>query len=545
MQLRPYQQAAVDAVLKAWREGKRRVLVVMPTGTGKTVVFAAVAKAMLESGRVMVLAHRGELVWQARQKLLAMTGADCQVEMAEFTSENWFGKPPPIIVSTVQTQSRGRMRRFDPKEFSALIVDECHHAPAETYRACISHYAANPDLGILGVTATPDRADEVGLKGVFEHVAYEYTVSDAIRDGYLVGIREEMVRVDKLDFSRVSTQMGDFNQAELAEVMEEEDVLHRIAAPTLEICRDKRAIVFCCSVKQSEALAGIFRRTPGINADYVCGAMPREERERKLKAFREGKVQFLCNCGVLTEGFDDAGVEAVVMARPTQSRALYAQMVGRGTRPAAAVADRLGLAADAGERRALIAGSAKPSCLVVDFVGNSGRHSLASACDILAGKGDDGEVVGKARELVEKRKVSVEAALDEARAAVRERRELEEVRRRFIVATAKYVKIEVDPFNKYGLQNVVELPHYAGRKFSLRQEGILRDRLKVDPKGITYAMGKAMLDEHFARMGLGLATMPQQLVLRKFGIPVAMSRDEAGRSLDRVFKRRRGHGRVA
>ena len=429
MKLRNYQTNAVNAIFDAWQKFKS-VLVVLPTGCGKTVVFASVIKRLLseklttvpspssatgvgkgdttatdsscgvgatedensvravvaapnrsqfacaegtcvqKSPRVIVLAHREELVTQARDKISAIVPeADVQVEMADFKVADYFGKKADVVVSTVQTQCAScprsattenaqpkRMTKFTPSEFAAVVIDEAHHATARSYRECIDHYCQNDNCRVLGVTATPDRADEMALGNVFDTVAFEYTVTDAIEDGWLVPIRQKLVKVESLDFSGVSTSAGDLNSAELAEVMEDEKNLHGIVAPVLEICKGKRTILFASSVKHAKRISDIInrglgedrpwssmdydepRKGDGMRADWICGATSKEDRRTKLKAFKEGKIDILCNVGVLTEGFDDAGVEVIVMARPTKSRALYAQMAGRATRPAAEIA---------------------------------------------------------------------------------------------------------------------------------------------------------------------------------------------------------------
>jgi len=346
------------------------------------------------------------------------------------------------------------------------------------------------------------------------------------------------VKVESLDFSGVSTSAGDLNSAELAEVMEDEKNLHGIVAPTLEIVRGKRAILFAASVKQAERISEIINRSGTMRADWICGATPKEVRRQKLSAFKKGEVDVICNVGVLTEGFDDAGVEVVVMARPTKSRALYAQMAGRATRPAAEIAGKLGEAAD---RRAMIAGSSKPSCLIVDFVGNSGRHKLVTTLDILGGKdldeeGEEVKALAKAK-IEENGEMDATEALEEARKEIEARKAREAKRREFVKATAKYVAIDVDPMNIYDIPPIEMRPGEPPRHFTLKQEAILRERLRIDPSKISYVQGKALLDECFRRMNEGLATLGQVKYLRKFNIPVPMSFAEAKRTLDRCFGR--------
>ena len=599
MKLRNYQIRAVDAIFEAWQKF-RSVLVVLPTGCGKTVVFASVIKRLLTepvigdrclmigeeensnrespatnhpAKRVVVLAHREELVTQARDKITAIVPeADVQVEMADFKVADYFGKKADVVVSTVQTQCAGaedsrRMAKFNPSEFAAVVIDEAHHATARSYRECIDHYCQNDNCRVLGVTATPDRADETALGNVFDAVAFEYTVTDAIEDGWLVPIRQKLVKVESLDFSGVSTSAGDLNSAELAEVMEDERNLHGIVAPVLEICKGKRTILFASSVKHAQRISDIInrglgedrawtsmdydepRKGDGMRADWICGATTKEDRRTKLKAFKEGKIDILCNVGVLTEGFDDAGVEVVVMARPTQSRALYAQMAGRATRPSAKIASQLGEGPNEEckmkseeWRRKLIADSDKPSCLIVDFVGNSGRHKLVTTLDILGGKDIDEEAIRtRARKIIESSPdgVNTAEAIAKARKEIEERNIREAKRREFIKASAKFVEIEVDPFNIYDLPPVERMANDRTRRLSLKQEMILRTRLHVDPQQLGYARSNQLLQEFFRRANSGLASLPQSKLLKRFGIDVPLRSDEAKRIIDRCLAGRK------
>lgn len=568
MKLRDYQQKAVDSVLAAWKD-HRSCVVVLPTGCGKTVVFAEVIKQRLTAdGSAMILAHREELIRQAADKVSSITGQDTQIEMGPMKVTPMFGKMPPVVVSTVQTQITGRIKNFNPSEFTTLVIDEAHHATSSSYRQCIDHYLQNPGCRLLGVTATPDRADETALGNVFETVAFEYSVTDAIRDGWLVPVKQKLVKVGSLDFSGISTTAGDLNQGELAEVLEDEQNLHSVAVPTLEICGNRRAIIFAASVKQAERLAEILNRgksakcevpsaengtpTPTQSdtkaevtqdrAAWLCGKTDKGDRAQILKDFREGKIQFVVNVGVLTEGFDDAGVEVVVMARPTKSRALYAQMAGRATRPAAEVAGKLGTL-DAEARRKLIAESSKPSCLIIDFVGNSGRHKLVTTADILGGKDldEDAEIAAevKRRCTGSAEGLDMLEEIDKVKEEIKERRFRDAQSRKFITATAKFTTFSVDPFDVFDLAASVRHPRSGidTYRLSFKQRALLRERIKVNPDSISPSEGKALIDEYFRRVTNKLATFAQTKLLRRHGIPVPMSFDEASRTISRLMGR--------
>ena len=562
MKLRDYQNAAVEGVLNAWKTC-RSALCVLPTGCGKTVVFAEVIRRMLFSrpgGRAthaMILAHREELVHQAADKVSKVAGVDCEIEMGDYRVIGMMGCLPPVVVSSVQTHMSGRngqrrMMKFNPKDFSVLVVDEAHHATSPSYRACIDRYLReNPECRLLGVTATPDRADELALGSVFETVAASYDISDAIRDGWLVHVEQRIVTVGSLDFSSVKTTAGDLNPGELADIMEEERNLHAVAAPVLDILKEKRAIIFATSVRQAERLAEILNRGAGNGdsgsgdgerkrADWLCGATPKDLRHDKLAAFKEGRTQFMVNFGVLTEGFDDAGVEAVVMARPTKSRALYAQMIGRATRPSAKIAAKLG-DGDSGSgngaewRRSLIAGSDKPKCLVLDFVGNAGRHKLITSADILGGKYPD-EVIERAKRKARDRNIDMSVALEEANVEheeIERRKRIEAERRKSIRAVAPFCLTRVNPFDAFDLPPMPVLPNEPPRRFTPKQAAFLRNYFKVDPMSLTYAQGKQLLDAYGRRKQANLASIWQMSLLRRKGIPVPMRFDEARRALAR------------
>lgn len=310
----------------------KSALAVMATGLGKTVYASHLAKDFLPRGRVMLLAHREELVDQGRNTLERVTGRDVDIERAEFWAQE--GNPwaqCEIVASTIQSQNAGagsklRMERFDPNDFALLVVDEAHHATAKSYRQVIDYYRQNPDLCVLGLTATPDRTDEEALGQVFEEVAFEYGILDGINDGWLVPIEQQVVYVQDLDLSHVKSQAGDLNGKDLAAIMEFEANLHGIASPTLEIIGRRKALVFTASVAHAERLCEIFNRHERNVACWVHGGTPKDQRQQIMEAYRLGRHRILCNVGVATEGFDVPDIEVVVMARPTKSRCLYTQM---------------------------------------------------------------------------------------------------------------------------------------------------------------------------------------------------------------------------
>jgi superfamily II DNA or RNA helicase len=535
MKLRPYQNDAVTAIRKEW-ETVDSTLLVLPTGTGKTICLAEIIRRAFPR-RALVLAHREELIFQAADKVSRVTGFRCDVEMASYRADldDMLGGPQ-VVVSTIQTQTAGadgggRMTRFDPSYFGLLIVDESHHSTAASYRRCLNYYRQNPRLKVLGVTATPDRADEEALGQVYDTVAYDYEILDAIHDGWLAPVEQQMVSVSDLDYSGCRTTAGDLNGADLAQVMEDEKTLHGIAAPTIEITKNKRTLVFASSVAHAERLAEILNRHRDGCAAWLCGKTEKEDRRKILSSFAAGNIQYVVNVGVLTEGFDDPGVECIVMGRPTKSRALYAQMIGRATRPLPGIVDGL----ESPElRRAGIAASKKPSCLIVDFAGNAGRHKLMTTADILGGKNSD-EAIAAA---VEKAKatgepVRMDEAIDAAEAEL-ERARRAAARRANLTARAKWSATAVNPFDAFGLAPAKERGWDTGRTLTEKQRAIL-DRQGIDTSQLTFTQGRQLLSEIFRRWDKGLCSYKQARTLRKYGYDGNMSRDLASQTLDAIF----------
>jgi len=459
--LRDYQQTAHDAAIEAMR-AHGSALIVMATGLGKTVVFAEIIRSWVQRTpcRVLVLAHREELITQAARTIKRMTGLEVGIEMGSARVDDSYLRRPQVVVSTVQTQTAGRtdrkrMSRFDPKQFGLVIVDEAHHAVADSYRSVVAHYQQNPNCRVLGVTATPDRTDEAALGEMFARCAYEFGIREGVEAGWLVGIKQRTVHVAGLDFSGCRTTAGDLNGADLDAVLRYEETLHGMVYPTIDIVGDRRCIIFAASVAHAHRIAEILNRHRPACAVAVDGKTDRDVRRERFAGFAEGRYQFLVNVGVATEGWDDAaldgrGVQVVAMMRPTKSRALYSQCIGRGTRPLPGVTDG---AATPDERRDAIQASAKPHLTVLDFCGNAGRHKLVHLADALGGKSSE-----------------------EVRREEREQREWHE--RSGIIGKADYSTQEIDPFSLIALSPDREQAWQTGRPATDRQIAYLQ-RMKV------------------------------------------------------------------
>ncbi len=545
MKTRPYQREAVTKTLSAWKETPS-ALIVMPTGTGKTVVFASIIRARFPK-KAMVIAHRQELVWQARERIQEVTGLTVDIEMGAYKSRTEAGLFQPkasVIVSTVQTHvaggdGGGRIGKFDPYEFGTLIIDEGHHATSPSYRRIIDYYRTNPNLVVLGVTATPDRADEEALGQVFEQVSFKYEVLDAIKDGWLVPIEQQMVSVDTLDFSKVRTTAGDLNGADLAAVMESEKNLHGIASSTIEIIGERRGIGFASSVNHAKILSDIFNRHRMGMSSWVCGKTDKEERKSIIEAFAKGKIQWLWNCGVFTEGFDDSGVEVISMARPTESRSLYAQMAGRATRPHKSIAHKLNDIPVGALRRLAIGQSVKPSCLIIDYVGNSGKHKLMTTADILGGNYSE-EAIKAATDFAIRTgkplRISKTIEEQEELLEAKKKRELEEsARKSRLVIPATYKMQKVDPFDLLQVKPVTNTGIQNNKVLSERQRKVLKNA-GYNPDSMEYGRAAQLVSLIVERFRNGKCSLGQAKLLKKFGQDVNMSKEAAKKTIDAIAK---------
>lgn len=352
MELRPYQETARQKVQEEWEEGKKRTLLVLPTGTGKTIVFSKIIEDRVKKGeRVLVIAHRGELLEQASDKLYKSTGLKTATEKAEQTSLGSFYR---VVVGSVQTMQREkRLNQFPPEYFDTIVIDEAHHAISDGYQRVLKHFE---DANVLGVTATPDRGDMRNLGSYFESLAYEYSLPEAIKSGYLSPIKALTIPL-KLDLSNVKQQAGDFSTKDLGTALD--PYLEQIAEEMKKQCLNRKTVVFLPLVKTSQKFRDILNQH-GFKAAEVNGESA--DREQVLKDYGEGKYNVLCNSMLLTEGWDCPSVDCVIVLRPTKVRALYSQMVGRGTRLA----------------------PGKKELLLLDFLWHTERHELCHPANLIA-----------------------------------------------------------------------------------------------------------------------------------------------------------------
>lgn len=404
MKLRDYQEEARTAIANEWEKGVKKTLLVLPTGCGKTIVFSKVVEDRVKLGeRVLILAHRSELLDQASDKLAKATGIFTATEKAEQSCLNsWFR----VVVGSVQTLQRPkRLAQFDKDYFDTIVVDEAHHCISDSYQRVLEHFS---NANVLGVTATPDRGDMRNLGSYFESLAYEYTLPKAIKNGYLSPIKALTIPLE-LDLSAVSMQSGDFKASEVGTALD--PYLEQIADEMLKYCADKKTVVFLPLVKTSQKFRDILNEK-GFKAAEVNGDS--KDRAEVLDDFSKGKYNVLCNSMLLTEGWDEPSVDCIVVLRPTKVRSLYSQMVGRGTR--------------------LYPG--KEDLLLLDFLWHTERHELCHPASLICENEEVAKKMTENMEIAAGTAIDIEEAEEKAASDVVAQREealakqLEEMRRR-------------------------------------------------------------------------------------------------------------------
>ena len=382
MELRPYQSEAKQAIFDEWDRGVDKTLLVLPTGCGKTIVFAKVAEDCVRQGnRVLILAHRGELLDQASDKIQKSTGLGCATEKAEETClGSWFR----IVVGSVQSMMRDtRLSQFPEDYFGTIIIDEAHHCISDSYQRVLQHF---PEAKVLGVTATPDRGDMKNLGTYFDSLAYEYTLPKAIKEGFLSPIKALTIPL-QIDMSGVGVQAGDFKVGDIGTALD--PYLYQIADEMVKNCMDRKTVVFLPLVKTSQKFRDILIER-GFKAAEVNGES--QDRAEVLEAFDRGDYNVLCNSMLLTEGWDCPSVDCIVVLRPTKVRSLYSQMVGRGTR--------------------LFPG--KDHLLLLDFLWHTERHELCHPASLIC---QDDEVARQMTQNIEEAGCPVDIEEAEKKAA--------------------------------------------------------------------------------------------------------------------------------
>lgn len=484
MELRPYQQQAKDAIFSEWKNGIKKTLLVLPTGCGKTIVFAKVAEECVKGGsRVLILAHRGELLDQAADKIGKSTGLGCATEKAEQTClGSWFR----IVVGSVQSMMREkRLNQFPNDYFNTIIIDEAHHCISDSYQKVLRHF---PDAEVLGVTATPDRGDMQNLGTVFESLAYEYTLPKAIKEGYLSPIKVVTIPL-KIDMSAVGVQAGDFKSGDIATALD--PYLESIAEEMEKYCSNKKTVVFLPLVKTSQKFRDILNNH-GFKAAEVNGDS--KDRAEILEAFDKDQYNVLCNSMLLTEGWDCPSVDCIVVLRPTKVRSLYCQMVGRGTR--------------------LSPETNKDHLLLLDFLWHTERHELCHPASLIC---ESAEVAQKMTENMEKdagcvidieeaeKTASEDVVAQREEALAKQLSEMKRRKKRLVDPLQFEMSIQAEDLSGYVPAFGWEMaPPSEGQKKTLEKLGILPDAIENAGKA------SKILDRLDKRRREGLTT-PKQI----------------------------------
>lgn len=508
MELRPYQSEAKEAIFQEWDKGVLRTLLVLPTGCGKTIVFAKVTEDCVRRGdRVLILAHRGELLDQAADKIAKATKLGCATEKAEQSClGSWFR----VVVGSVQTLMREkRLGQFPADYFNTIIIDEAHHSISDSYQKILAHF---DKARVLGVTATPDRGDMKNLGQVFDSLAYEYTLPKAIKAGYLSPIKALTIPL-KLDLSGVSMQSGDFKAGDIATALD--PYLYQIADEMEKYCKNRKTVVFLPLVKTSQKFRDILTEK-GFKAAEVNGES--KDRAEVLEAFDRGDYNVLCNSMLLTEGWDCPSVDCIVVLRPTKVRSLYSQMVGRGTR--------------------LHPG--KEHLLLLDFLWHTERHELCHPADLIC---TDREVAQKMTENMEdacgcpvdieeaEKKASEDVIAEREESLAKRLREMRNRKKKLVDPLQFEMSIQAEDLAGYVPAFGWELaPPSDSQKKELEKRGILPD--DIDNAG----KASMILDRLHKRQEEGLTTPKQIRCLEKYGFQhVGTWSFEAGKNMiDRI-----------
>lgn len=508
MELRKYQQESINSIQEEWNNGRKRTLLVLPTGCGKTVVFTKLAEEMVKQGkRVLILAHRTELLEQASDKLFKITGLKTALEKADSTA---IGSWCRVSVGSVQTLQRDKRLNQFPKDYwDVIIVDEAHHILSDGYMKVMKYFDV---ANVLGVTATPDRSDMRNLGSYFDSLAYEYSLVQAIKEGYLSKIKALTIPLS-LDLSNVSMSAGDFKASDVGTALD--PYLEQIADKMVKQCADRKTVVFLPLVKTSQKFRDILN-AKGFRAAEVNGES--KDRSEVLEDFEKDRYNVLCNSMLLTEGWDCPSVDCVVVLRPTKVRALYSQMVGRGTR--------------------LHPG--KEELLLLDFLWHTERHELCRPAHLIC---ETPEVAQKMVENMEEQtgvmldledmevKATEDVVAQREEALAKQLEEMRKRKRKLVDPLQFEMSIHAEDLSNYVPNFGWEMAPASDKQIkALEKYGILPDEIANAGKAALY------LDRLHKRQSEGLTTPKQIRFLEGRGFKnVGMWQfDHAKNMIDRI-----------
>ncbi len=486
--LRPYQRQAVERVERAWAAGERATLVAAAVGTGKSWIIAELARrAEQRCWRALVVAHRGELLEQNADKLRQL-GADVALEKAADHAP----RTAPIVMASIQTLQGRRLESWPRDHFGVVLVDEAHRALADSYTTLLAHFAS---ARVAGLTGTPSRTDGQALGRVFESCAFSYSLRQAIGAGWLAPLQARRVIVEAVDLDRVGRSQGDLDAADLSREFTSPAAIDGVVRPLLELAPGRRSVLFASSVEHARLLTeAIARHEPG-RAAWVSGETPAAERGDILARFRAGALRVVACRDLYLEGLDVPEISCVALARPTSSRIVFEQAIGRGTRLS----------------------PGKSECLILDFTANTRRHSLASVAAILAGTDDPPEVVERA--------AATDGDVIEA---------LEQARRE--LGRGKVVGWVTELVDLFGGQIALgiddPLPATPKQLAVLDRSGL------AAPEGLGRRQASKVIGQLVARREAGLATAKQVRLLARHSIDARrMGFDEASARISRLMTR--------
>lgn len=557
--LRPYQIECRDAVLKELRNGSQRTLYVQPTGTGKTEVALDIIDHWRqdEGGTVLCLSHRQELVSQPHARWYRKTGEHVDIEQGDFKRTGdrlCFASKDSLHPKRLEKQFPNR------REVSLIWVDEGHHLTKKNSSyAHILDYFDNAKM--FACTATPDRSDEVALGQMFDSVAYDYPLLDpaggpsAIGDGWLANIKQSYIVVESLAFENVGSRGGDFIDGQLERMLLANKAVERFCVATRQYAQEnyeKQLVTLCFTAGVDQALAEAVSLNAEEDGSAYCMASrgdvdqypflilssDKDTRRRMLRKFSRAEFQYLTNCAVFTEGFDEPRIGLISMGRPTKSRSCYAQMLGRGTRVLPNLIEgqhedgSYWRVEDKAERLRLIKESAKPHVHVLDFVGNS-KHSLVSSADILGGKYPD-EVVALAKDRAGSGKPMTEL-LEEAEK--QHRMNLDVVRRAAVRATAEVRARNIDPFLVLDIAPTREPGWHKGRKPTEKQKQALRwiGLAEHEIGKQTFFSAGQLIGKSKEARNRGEPSYKQKKLLLRSGFPTeGLTKESASAQIDKI-----------
>jgi len=480
----PFQNEAIEEILKEFRRGVDSTALIMATGTGKTWVFTQVAKDFIRRTEkpVLILTHRTELVEQIEGTLERFNVRYAREKAESFAMDS--GKVDAVVACTPTMKKQERLEQFPPDFFGLIVTDECHHAVCADNRRIYDYFSGAKHLG---ATATPLRHDKVGLKNVFQTVAFQYPIQQGIEEGFLCKIKGKRVKVEGLTLENIKLSAGDFSKSELDELLMQEKVLLKMVMPTLEYAQNRQTIVFTQNIKHAQAIAECFNAQAQKRvAVAIDSKMNDAQRRAAINRFKNGEVQFIVNVGVLTEGFDFPPTSCIALFRPTRSLGLLAQMIGRGTR----IAD------------------GKKDCIVLDFVGVNNSVRTVSVLDVLGGSiisDKEHEFAQKYIEIGE----DVKTALQKAKSEV-----------------ARIIALEMrwkclSKTNAFDVMKVLAVPSakglYGGSLATFAQRGVLENAGIKFLGNLEKGEASLLIGEIVRRTKAGLATLKQLRYLKKLG----------------------------